>query len=162
VHAARRQRHRARRLGVEADPAARRPAVQDRRRGMTPMPTVRLTTGLPASGKSTRALQLLADSGGRMRRVNLDDIRDMLDRHPDGRTWTHQHEATAQAIQEAAVLAAVKGGFDVVIDNTHLTPRMPGRLKAVLAPVQGVEFVIHDFTDVPVEECIRRDAARAY
>lgn len=126
------------------------------------MPTVHLTTGLPASGKSTRALQLLADSGGRMRRVNLDDIRDMLDRHPDGRTWTHQHEATAQAIQEAAVLAAVKGGFDVVIDNTHLTPRMPGRLKAVLAPVQGVEFVIHDFTDVPVEECIRRDAARAY
>ncbi|WP_212747232.1 AAA family ATPase [Streptomyces montanus] len=32
-------------------------------------------TGLPASGKSTLARKLAADAGGRIRRVDLDDLR---------------------------------------------------------------------------------------
>lgn len=123
------------------------------------MPTIHLTTGLPASGKTTHALKLLAASKGGMRRVNLDDIRAMLDDHGDGRVWTHKHEATAQRIQEQAVLAAVTGGFDVIVDNTHLTPKMPGRLKSILAG-EKVAFEVHDFTDVPLDECLRRDATR--
>ncbi|MFI6449420.1 AAA family ATPase [Kitasatospora sp. NPDC050543] len=122
------------------------------------MPTIHVMTGLPASGKTTRALQLLAESAGRMRRVSLDSIRAMLDEHGDGRTWTHKHEGTAQRIQEEAVLAALRDGFDVVVDNTHLTTRMPGRLRAVVAG--EATFVVHDFTDVPVDECVRRDAGR--
>ncbi|WP_371481358.1 AAA family ATPase [Kitasatospora sp. NBC_00315] len=126
------------------------------------MPTVHLTTGLPASGKTTRALQLLADSGGTVRRVNMDDIRAMLDGHGGGRgTWTHRHEKTAMAVQEAAILAAVGDGFDVVVDNTHLTASMAGRLRSVLAQAEDITFVVHDFTDVTVEECLARDAARA-
>lgn len=122
------------------------------------MPTIHVMTGLPASGKTTRALQLLAESEGRMRRVSLDSIRAMLDEHGDGRMWTHKHEGTAQRIQEEAVLAALRDGFDVVVDNTHLTTRMPGRLRAVVAG--EATFVVHDFTDVPVDECVRRDAGR--
>jgi predicted kinase len=121
---------------------------------------VHFTTGLPASGKTTYAMELLRQSNGSMRRVNLDDIRAMLDQHDSGKVWTHKHEATAQAIQEAAVRAAVKDGFDVVVDNTHLTPRMPGRLKGVLAEFDDLTFVVHDFTDVPLAECLVRDAKR--
>lgn len=124
------------------------------------MPAIHFTTGLPASGKTTYATELLRQSNGSMRRINLDDIRAMLDDHGDGRTWTHRHEGTAQAIQEAAVRAAVKDGFDVVVDNTHLTPRMPGRIKAVLAEFDDLTFMVHDFTDVPLAECLLRDAAR--
>lgn len=127
------------------------------------MPTIHLMTGLPASGKTTRARELMADAHGAMRRVNLDDIRAMLDDNGTGaKVWTHKHEATAQAIQESAVLAAARDGFDVVIDNTHLTSRMPGRLKTVLAAVNGLTFQVHDFTDVPIDECLRRDAAREH
>lgn len=126
------------------------------------MPTVHLTTGLPASGKTTRARELMAEARGRMRRINLDDIRAMLDETGSERIWTHKHEATAQAIQEAALLAAVRDGFDVVVDNTHLTARMPGRLKSVLAAVDGLTFQVHDLTGVPLEECIARDAAREH
>ncbi|WP_438288073.1 AAA family ATPase [Streptomyces scabiei] len=36
-------------------------------------------TGLPASGKTTAARGLQAEAEGRMRRVNLDDLRAMLD-----------------------------------------------------------------------------------
>ncbi|MDX2602323.1 AAA family ATPase [Streptomyces caniscabiei] len=124
------------------------------------MPVVHVMTGLPASGKTTAARRLQAESGGRMRRVNLDDLRQMLDIPlPEGaERRSYAHEQTVLAIQDAAVRAAVDGGFDVVVDNTHMTPHIPKRLKAAVAGL--ATFVVHDFTDVPVEECLRRDAAR--
>lgn len=122
------------------------------------MQTIHLTTGLPASGKTTHARFLMQGAKGRIRRINLDDIRAMLDDYGSGKTWSKHHEATAQQIQEDALRAALAGGFDVVVDNTHLTPRMPARLKQVAAG--RAHFVVHDFTDVPLEECIRRDARR--
>ncbi|MGW1374152.1 phosphatase domain-containing protein [Streptomyces sp. NPDC002446] len=121
------------------------------------MPEVHVMTGLPASGKTTAARKLQAESEGRMRRVNLDDLRNMLD-IPAPERRSYAHEQTVLAIQDAAVRAAVDDGFDVVVDNTHLTPHIPKRLKAAVAGQAA--FVVHDFTDVPVEECIRRDAER--
>ncbi|MFI5828786.1 AAA family ATPase [Streptomyces sp. NPDC051578] len=121
-------------------------------------PVVHVMTGLPASGKTTAARALQAESGGRMRRVNLDDLRVMLDGPDHGRGLSYAHERTALEAQDAALRAAVVGGFDVVVDNTHLTPHIPKRLKAAVAGL--ATFVVHDFTDVPVEECVRRDAAR--
>ncbi|MEV6330080.1 AAA family ATPase [Streptomyces sp. NPDC051909] len=126
------------------------------------MPVVHVMTGLPASGKTTAARALQERSEGRMRRVNLDDLRGMLDL-PGGTTGgdrrSRTHEQTVLGIQDAAIRAAVDDGFDVVVDNTHLTPHIPRRLKAALTG-RDATFVVHDFTDVPVEECVRRDAAR--
>lgn len=122
------------------------------------MPTIHLTRGLPASGKTTLARKLVAESGGRMRRVNLDELRAMLDFNDNGARLGRDHEETVLQIQDAAVLAAVEGGFDIVVDNTHLVSRIPNRLKRVVAG--RAQFEVHDFTDVPLEECIRRDAAR--
>lgn len=124
------------------------------------MPVVHVMTGLPASGKTTAARGLQAEAEGRMRRVNLDDLRAMLDVPlPEGAgRRSYAHEQTVLAIQDAAVRAAVDGGFDVVVDNTHMTPHIPKRLKAAVAGL--ATFVVHDFTDVPLEECLRRDAAR--
>jgi predicted kinase len=121
--------------------------------------TIHITTGLPGSGKSTFATALVARSDGHVRRVNLDALRLMLDQN-DGSNFRDDHEETVQQIQDAAILAAVDGGFDVVIDNTHLTPRLPRRYQRLLAS-RDVYFVVDDFTDVPVEECIRRDALRS-
>jgi predicted kinase len=123
------------------------------------MPTIHVMTGLPASGKTTAARALLAESRGRARRVNLDDLRAMLDNSGGDRVWSHEHEQTALNIQDAAVREAVSGGFDVIVDNTHLTPRIPKRLKAAVTGLDAA-FRVHDFTAVPVDECIRRDAAR--
>lgn len=122
------------------------------------MPVVHVMTGLPASGKTTAARKLQAESEGRIRRVNLDDLRMMLDIPAPERGRSHTHEQTVLAIQDAAVRAAVDGGFDVVVDNTHMTPHIPKRLKAAVGG--QATFVVHDFTDVPVEECVRRDAER--
>ncbi|WP_228979309.1 AAA family ATPase [Streptomyces sp. DH12] len=122
-------------------------------------PVVHVMTGLPGSGKTTEARRIQAASGGRMRRVNLDDLRTMLDLPDPERGRSRAHEQTVLAVQDAAVRAAVEDGFDVVVDNTHLTPHIPRRLKAAL--LGRATFVVHDLTDVPVEECLRRDAGRA-
>lgn len=122
------------------------------------MPTIHVMSGLPASGKTTAARQLLADSRGHVRRVNLDDLRAMLDYSGGERMWSHAHEQTALGIQDAAIREAIAGGFDVVVDNTHLTPHIPKRIKA--AALGQALFRVHDFTHVPIEECLRRDAAR--
>ncbi|MGW6541101.1 phosphatase domain-containing protein [Streptomyces sp. NPDC055051] len=122
------------------------------------MPVVHVMTGLPASGKTTAARALQERSEGRMRRVNLDDLRTMLDL-PGGDGRSRAHEQTVLDIQDVAVRAAVDDGFDVVVDNTHLTPHIPRRLKAALAGREAT-FVVHDFTGVPTDECVRRDAAR--
>ncbi|MFF5637243.1 AAA family ATPase [Streptomyces sp. NPDC012825] len=123
------------------------------------MPVVHVMTGLPASGKTTAARALQADAEGRVRRVNLDDLRAMLDLPDPERGRSHTREQTVLAVQDATVRAAVDGGFDVVVDNTHLTPHIPKRLKAAVAGLD-VTFAVHDFTGVPVDECVRRDAAR--
>jgi predicted kinase len=120
--------------------------------------TIHLMSGLPASGKTAAARRLLADSAGRIRRVNLDDLRAMLDHDGTDQPWSREHEQTALATQDAAVRAAIDGGFDLVVDNTHLTPRIPKRLKAAVAG--RARFVLHDLTHVPIEECLRRDADR--
>ncbi|GAA2430717.1 AAA family ATPase [Streptomyces mauvecolor] len=123
------------------------------------MPTVHVMTGLPASGKTTAARKLVADSDGQCRRVNLDDLRGMFDNAAEGRERSYTAEQSVLAVQDAAVRETIAAGFDVVVDNTHLTPNIPKRLKAAVAG--RARFVVHDFTDVPVEECLRRDAARA-
>ncbi|GGZ64394.1 RNA ligase [Streptomyces subrutilus] len=148
---------------VPGGAAAERPAAVPAARPGTvpeepPLPVVHVMTGLPASGKTTAARALQAEAGGRMRRVNLDDLRSMLDLPDPGRGRGHAHEQTVLAVQDAAVRAAVDGGFDVVVDNTHLTKHIPKRLKAAVGGL--ATFVVHDFTDVPLEECLRRDAAR--
>ncbi|MEV7725297.1 AAA family ATPase [Streptomyces sp. NPDC087917] len=122
------------------------------------LPVVHVMTGLPASGKTTAARALQSEAAGRMRRVNLDDLRTMMDLPDPERERSFKHEQTVLAVQDAAVRAAVEDGFDVVVDNTHLTPHIPKRLKAAVAGL--ATFVVHDFTDVPLEECLRRDAAR--
>jgi predicted kinase len=114
--------------------------------------------GLPASGKTTLARQLVAASNSRMRRVNLDDLRMMLDANDGSIRLGKDHEETVLAVQDAAVLAAIDGGFDVCVDNTHLVARIPNRLKRIAAG--RAVFEVHDFTGVDVEECIRRDKAR--
>lgn len=125
------------------------------------MQTVHIMTGLPASGKSTFARALVDSSANNIRRVNLDDIRNMLDTGASGERshkLSRGHEKTALEIQDAAVRSALDNGFDVVVDNTHLRPNIPGRLKKL---VRGeAVFEVHDLTHVPVEECIRRDAQR--
>lgn len=111
-----------------------------------------ITRGLPASGKTTFARKLQP----RVVRVNRDDLRRML--HGQ-RLFTQAAEGQVTHAQRAAVEALLRAHADVIVDDTNLRAKTV-REWAELAARYGATFEVHDFTDVPVEECIRRDADR--
>ncbi|CCH21037.1 AAA family ATPase [Micromonospora lupini] len=110
------------------------------------------TRGLPASGKTTFARTLQPS----VVRVNRDDLRRML--HGE-RLFTQWAEAQVTVVQRAQVEALLRARADVCVDDTNLRARTL-RGWAELAARHGADFEVHDFTDVPLDECLRRDAAR--
>lgn len=137
------------------------PAVLDT--GARPVqrtPYVHVMTGLPGSGKTTVARQLLLLGGGRTRRLSLDDLRAMADpARADGSPWwSWQQEQTTVAMLDACLREVVLGGYDAIVDATHLTPKAAEHLRTAVGRL--VWFVVHDLTGVPAEECVERDAAR--
>lgn len=111
-----------------------------------------ITRGLPASGKTTFARKLQPY----VVRVNRDDIRLMLHGR---RLFTQWAEAQVTAVQRDVVETLLRVRADVVVDDTNLrTQRV--REWAELAVRHNATLEVHDFTDVPLAECLRRDAAR--
>lgn len=118
-----------------------------------------MMTGLPGSGKSSWAKDLVALHKGSMVRVNLDDIRDMLGfGHNGPLTWNKELEESALQIQDKAILTAIAQGKDVIVDNTHLNTKIPTRIKKLFDG--DVTFVVQNFTNVSIETCILRDFVR--
>ena len=52
----------------------------------------------------------------------------------------------------------LRAGADVIVDDTNLRSRTYGTGPGG-GPLDAA-FEVHDFTDVPLEECLRRDADR--
>src|ERR1700759_2139802 len=111
-----------------------------------------ITRGLPASGKTTFARKLQPG----VVRVNRDDLRRML--HGQ-RLFTQWAEGQVTAAQRAAGEALLRVHADVIVDDTNLRAKAV-REWAELAARFGASFEVHDLTDVPLEECIRRDLDR--
>lgn len=122
-------------------------------------PQLHITRGLPASGKTTFAHQLVADTasrGRRMVRSNRDDLRLMLHQ---GR-WSRGNEKLVTAVQHAMVTEALLANCDAVVDDTNLNPRVLRELHRI-ADTCRADVVVHDqFLEVPLRECIARDAKR--
>jgi predicted kinase len=109
-----------------------------------------VTRGLPASGKTTHAIR----QG--MTRVNRDMLRLMLHGRWIG-TDEAEHEVTiAEQVLVGGLLAARVG---LIVDDCNL---FPGALETWfdLARRTGHQFLVHDFTHVDVEVCVRRAAGR--
>lgn len=123
--------------------------------------TLTIVRGMSGSGKTRfarrRVASALQPEYELMCRVNRDDIRAMLH---DG-TYIHGiTEEVVIAVRDATIRAALRKGWDVISDDTNLRSRNVRDLMKVAASV-GAEVKFEDFTDVPLEECIRRDNWRA-
>ena len=120
------------------------------------MTTLVITRGLPGCGKTTYARAGVAVDPDTRARCNRDDFRDML--HAErGRGDRAERQVTAA--QHAAVAALLARGVDVIVDDMNLRSRYARDLRAI-ATSAGAEFVVVDLTDVPVDECVARDALR--
>lgn len=113
------------------------------------------TVGLQASGKTTWAKAWVDEDPEHRIRVERDDLRRML-----GNGFVKANEKFVIDIRNNLIETALKTGRSVVVSDTNLQWRTLRELRT-LALVNGAEFNVQDFTDVPVEECVRRDVARA-
>lgn len=126
------------------------------------MQRVILTKGLPGSGKSTWAKEQVAKGTG-FKRVSKDDLRAMID---NGK-WSKSNEKTILKARDALILALLREGFHVIVDDTNLDPKHLAHIQQLIEvhlacrDIVDVGVVeVKDFTNVPLEECIKRDQKR--
>jgi len=109
--------------------------------------------GLPASGKSTYAKELVDEMD--YLRINKDDLRKMLHNGKFGK----RNEAEVLFIRNALIENAIAHGRNIVVDDTNFEPKHQ-ELFEKLANTNGASFRVL-FIDTPLEECISRNERRA-
>jgi predicted kinase len=118
-----------------------------------------ITRGLPASGKTRWAKQLLAERRvGSIIRLNRDDLRRMM-LPATYREPFFPAEELVTKVQHGPITELLRAGVDIIIDDTNMRARSV-RTVAALAERADATWSVVDFLDVPLEECLRRDAAR--
>lgn len=114
-----------------------------------------LTTGLPGSGKSTWAKKHAEQFNGDVVLTSRDDIRAMLGIGPIG---NKAQEELVSKVQDDIIVRVINEGKGLVVHDTNLNARSATRIKKLFDG--EVKFGVADFTDVPVDVCIERDAQR--
>ena len=105
-----------------------------------------LTRGLPGSGKSTWAREYIS----KHKAINIckDDLRDMAPKLNEGQICEIRDNLTMSYIHK----------IDVIWSDTNLNPVHEKRAREIVP--QGTAVEIKDFTDVPLETCIKQDLMR--
>lgn len=122
------------------------------------MPKLLMLRGIPGSGKTTYARDLVEKMG--YVRVNKDDLRKMLH---NGQHSQSKEEMVLE-IRDLIVTHALKEGKNVVVDDTNIHPKHEKQLAQIafdLSKTKKVSFkVFDDFLKTPVEQCIENDLKR--
>lgn len=119
------------------------------RKGHTNMAHFIICRGLPASGKSTWAKEYVKNHPNTVL-VNRDTLR--LNNPGRG-------EGYIRTLRDDLLRDALQSGKDVISDDTNLIPKTFDGLVQ-LATSCNATYSVQDFTNIGVEECIKRDAAR--
>lgn len=112
-----------------------------------------MLSGLPASGKSTRAREIVKHQG-MVGRVNRDDIRAMMfDK------WSVTREKIVVEVEKAIAEILFKYNHNAIIDDTNLTDGNKD-MWSNFVKERGAKFD-YEYLDVSIQECIARDALRS-
>ena len=109
--------------------------------------------GLPGSGKSTWA-KAFCEKNLDWHRVSRDDLRHML-----GKYLVPKREPLITKMQYSIVADILDADKNVIIDDTNLNPKTMNAWQSFFYE-HKIQFEVKDFTDVSVEECIKRDLVR--
>lgn len=104
------------------------------------MPTMIVTRGLPASGKTTWANNFIKENKGYIN-LNRDDFRKMI--YGDNYKYSKQKEKFVTDLQMTSLLEAIKQNKNVIISDTNLNDKVFDTFKN-LAKEHKYHFEIHD------------------
>lgn len=122
-------------------------------------PKILVLKGLPASGKSTYAKQLVEEQG--FVRTNKDTIRLDKELFPLGYNYKNKkHEKKTVKERDRQIIEALEQGKNVVVDDTNLNPVHIKDLMNIAKRYNAIFEVNDSFLDVPLQECIERDKNR--
>lgn len=110
--------------------------------------------GLPASGKSTKAKEIVK-GGGNFVRLNKDLLREML----HFGKWTGKNEEITLGTEAYIALGLLREDYNIIVDDTNLSKRHLDGWKRV-AEEGEVKFEVVDLTDVDLATCVERDRER--
>ena len=119
-------------------------------------PTITITKGNIASGKTFFANEQVDKGNGQIINICKDNLREMLDHnhHSKGR------ESFIIKVQEAIIDVALNEGKDVIVSDTNLNPSHEQRIIDKFG--DRANIVVNDsFLSVPLNVCIERDKNRA-
>lgn len=122
------------------------------------IPEIKILCGLPASGKSTRAIKWVAHDPNRRVRINYDELRLAAGIKPG--TFNRKDEDAIQATALQKFHDAIRLDMSVVIDNMNLTPK--ARQKWIDAALShNLEAQVEEVgSHIPIWDIIKRDALR--
>jgi predicted kinase len=118
----------------------------------TNMSKLIMCRGLPASGKSTWAKEMVQKED--FKRVCKDDLRAMI----NDSKWSKEKEEQIIESRDLLIIQYLDAGFNVVVDDTNLHP-IHAETLAEIADNCDAEFE-EKFFNVPLMECIERDSKR--
>jgi predicted kinase len=121
-----------------------------------------LTRGLPASGKSTWSSEQVTKSNGKIKRVNKDLLREMI----DAGIYSKSNEQQILAARDALVNTFLGMHVEtVIVDDTNFEEKHFNAMKDIADQFKtftdrDITVEYKDFLDVPLDICLERDSLR--
>lgn len=126
-----------------------------------------LCKGLPASGKDTWADEQVKKSDGKLKKINKDMLRLMI----DANKWSGDREKFILKLRNLFINQCMLAGYSVIISDTNLHPKHEKYVRQVVEDwnkqegIKGskLEYTVEvndSFLQVPYGLCVKRDLAR--
>ncbi|MBT6052467.1 MAG: AAA family ATPase [Candidatus Scalindua sp.] len=126
------------------------------------MRQVIILRGLPASGKTSYAVDMMDKMPDTYKRVNRDSLRSMV----DGGVYSKGNEKIIKAIRDSLIFRYLDAGRSVFVDDTNLHSSNEEHIRKIVADYNILREVKHDVLVVVREfptdvfDAIDRDALR--
>jgi predicted kinase len=124
------------------------------------MKKIIILRGIPASGKSTYAKKLVIDNPGMYKRINRDDLRNMLDAYH----FSKSNEKFVKKTRDFLIKSSLESGKHVIVDDTNISDTNIVRIEQLAKEHTSdsghdVKIEIKVF-DIELSEAIARDKKR--
>jgi predicted kinase len=124
------------------------------------MKKIIILRGIPASGKSTYAKKLVIDNPGMYKRINRDDLRNMLDAYH----FSKSNEKFVKKARDFLIKSSLESGKHVIVDDTNISDTNIVRIEQLAKEHTSdsghdVKIEIKVF-DIELSEAIARDKKR--